>query len=322
MPESTTDRPTQAVEYVFLLTKSGTAQYWTHTRKWGTTRQPKPDYIWRHKKSNLTVEYQPVSDRILKEFWKRSNLWQGHDYFYDGENVRVKYTKPMDRWGGDSTKPTDKSKGSDFAIKERVGREHRPDPSGRSRRNSDWFMESWQGLWTDENGEPIALIVNPKPYKRAHFATFPPGLVIPCLKAGTSEKGCCPECGSPWVRVIKSQKSFESGSGKSGNPISGKYPDGCQGGGDTGDVRKGPVLQTQTLGWRPTCSCSKDSVPCLAFDPFAGTGTVIEVARKMGRSGLGFEISEEYVKKYCGERLAQGVFDLRTREKRRKAEGK
>ncbi len=32
--------------------------------------------------------------------------------------------------------------------------------------------------------------------------TFPPRLVEPLLKAATSEKGCCPKCGSPWARVI------------------------------------------------------------------------------------------------------------------------
>ena len=33
-------------------------------------------------------------------------------------------------------------------------------------------------------------------FKEAHFATFPPKLVEPCIKAGTSEKGCCAECGA------------------------------------------------------------------------------------------------------------------------------
>jgi len=182
-------------------------------------------------------------------------LQKSPDCFYDGEAVRVLNTDTyfgkrgacLHRNKMQSAMRTlaDKKKMKEYAT------------SGRSRRNSDWFFESWQGLWTDENGEPLAFIVNPMPYKQAHFATFPPGLVIPCLKAGTSEKGCCPECGNPWVRIIDKEKSFESGSGKSGKPISGKNPDGCQGGGDTGDVRKGPVLQTRTLGWRPTCSCGK-----------------------------------------------------------------
>ncbi|KKL10458.1 hypothetical protein LCGC14_2555630, partial [marine sediment metagenome] len=41
--------------------------------------------------------------------------------------------------------------------------------------------------------------INPQPFPEAHFATFPERLVEPCIMAGTSEKGCCPECGAPWV---------------------------------------------------------------------------------------------------------------------------
>jgi len=65
--------------------------------------------------------------------------------------------------------------------------------------------------------------------------------------------------------------------------------------------------QPKTLGWRPTCSCGKEPVPCLVFDPFMGSGTVAYVAKKMGRNYLGFEINPEYVKDFCAERLAQEV---------------
>ena len=40
-------------------------------------------------------------------------------------------------------------------------------------------------------------------FKAAHFATFPPALVEPCIKAGTSEKGVCGECGAPWGREVE-----------------------------------------------------------------------------------------------------------------------
>lgn len=40
MPESITDRPTKAHEYMFLFAKSGTNQYWTHRDKNGTRKQP------------------------------------------------------------------------------------------------------------------------------------------------------------------------------------------------------------------------------------------------------------------------------------------
>ena len=42
-----------------------------------------------------------------------------------------------------------------------------------------------------------------QPYPEAHFATFPEALVVPCIQAGTSEWGCCPECGAQWARVVE-----------------------------------------------------------------------------------------------------------------------
>ena len=39
------------------------------------------------------------------------------------------------------------------------------------------------------------------PFKEAHFATFPPQIPQTAIKAGTSERGCCAECGSPWKRT-------------------------------------------------------------------------------------------------------------------------
>ena len=41
------------------------------------------------------------------------------------------------------------------------------------------------------------------PFSEAHFATFPPALIEPCIKAGTSEKGCCAKCGKPWARQVE-----------------------------------------------------------------------------------------------------------------------
>lgn len=50
-------------------------------------------------------------------------------------------------------------------------------------------MESWQGLLTDGDGEPLAFVVNTKGFKGAHFATFPPRLVLPMILAGCPEGG-------------------------------------------------------------------------------------------------------------------------------------
>ena len=139
-------------------------------------------------------------------------------------------------------------------------------------------------------------------FKEAHFATFPPKLIEPCILAGTSAKGACPECGAPWARVVEKTKTFESGSGKSGNPIAGKQDLSASETNSTPDIRMGPVVSFKTTGWRPTCKCGSTrderrwTKPCVVFDPFMGAGTTAMVAIQHGRDYVGTELSPEYAK--------------------------
>jgi len=87
---------------------------------------------------------------------------------------------------------------------------------------------------------------------------FPPALVEPCIKAGTSERGCCPECGAPWERVVektgtttteKTRQRGHSDKRGDGGALVTQNLDYAGGHGD--NLR--PVV---TLGFRPTCQCS------------------------------------------------------------------
>ena len=95
------------------------------------------------------------------------------------------YTEPLDRWGGPHTKPTDKSKGHLFAIKEREGRERRPDSQGRNKRC----------VWT----------IPTEPYPEAHFAVFPEALVETPIKAACPERGVVldPFCGTGTTLLVE-----------------------------------------------------------------------------------------------------------------------
>ena len=52
---------------------------------------------------------------------------------------------------------------------------------------------------------------------------------------------------------------------------------------------------TKTLSWRPTCTCNADKVPAVVLDPFAGTGTTLLAAMRLGRRSVGVDLSTDYL---------------------------
>jgi len=128
--------------------------------------------------------------------------------------------------------------------------------------------------------------------KPDHFATYPPKLVEPAIKAGTSERGCCPECGAPWERVVERHSSI---------PLE-RIDYQQVGAADRRVKLSGPRLAEwkkghpdKFLGWRPTCDHEHEPIPSTVFDPFAGSGTTLLVARQLGRNGVGVDLSREYL---------------------------
>jgi DNA modification methylase len=130
-----------------------------------------------------------------------------------------------------------------------------------------------------------------QPYPEAHFATFPEALVVPCIKAGTSERGVCAECGAPRERVVERVSIVERGAartptGRADKPY-GKVP-----GSDTRGV---PSRDVETTGWRPSCAHDAPTVPATVLDPFGGSGTVGAVAERLSRRAILIELSPAYV---------------------------
>jgi hypothetical protein len=131
--------------------------------------------------------------------------------------------------------------------------------------------------------------INPRPYAGAHFATYPAQLVDPCVKAGTSEKGCCPRCGSPWKRVVETLKGNRDDKGRTHSLPHQRM-------GKSAPPEKGWESTRTTVGWNPTCSCPEhEPVPCTVLDPFMGSGTTGAVAIREGRSFIGIELNPSYV---------------------------
>ena len=146
----------------------------------------------------------------------------------------------------------------------------------------------------DTDGTPIALHVNPASFKGAHFATYPVDLVLPCILAGTSARGCCSVCGKPWARVVKKHKAsafYNTTEYKGRDNINGiRRNDTDRAGGFYGAC-------TNTLGWRQTCDHDAEPVPCIVLDPFAGSGTTGEACRMLPnpRRFVGLDLSGDYL---------------------------
>jgi hypothetical protein len=129
------------------------------------------------------------------------------------------------------------------------------------------------------------------PYADAHFATFPPELAERCIKAGTSERGCCAKCGAPWVRVVERERVWTAKDRGTTNKDHHLDP---QGPARSGNARCGNV-ESITSGWQPSCACDAATVPATVLDPFAGASTTLLVAERLQRRSVGIELSPAYV---------------------------
>lgn len=147
---------------------------------------------------------------------------------------------------------------------------------------SERYYYDAEAIKEDGRNKRSVWTIPTQPFPEAHFATFPTALVIPCIKAGTSEEGNCSVCGKPWVRIVE-KTSMEVREGVKGRIDR----TDC-----SGTMTKAPTAKT--LGWQPSCSCNADTEKPIVLDPFMGSGTVAEVCERYGRHWIGIELSEEY----------------------------
>ena len=169
--------------------------------------------------------------------------------------------------------------------------------------------------------------ITTKPYAGAHFATFPPELPELCIKAGTSERGCCPLCAAPWERVVEPtgvvlKKPATSIAERRGNAVNDKRT-------ALSGTQVTPA-SSKIIGWLPSCDCEQEEEgdgilierpdqptdryvhhpePYVVLDPFAGAGTTLWMAKELGRKSVGIEINPGYCR-LIEERCAQGVLAL------------
>lgn len=224
------------------------------------------DIIWS--KKNPMPE--SVTDRPTRSHEYLFLLSKQSRYFYDVDAVREPYNlATLGRYAYDFGKGPSAAVSKSPAIGDGNGHHADPNPAGRNLRS----------VWN----------IATEPFPEAHFATFPKALVEPCVKAGTSEKGCCPECGAAWVREVEKTAVPHPNGGHQGYRAKGDAN------GMT-DMSDNPRFNwaVETTGWHPFCAHATEPIPCTVLDPFAGSGTTGVVALRLGRSFIGIELSPEY----------------------------
>jgi len=261
MPESVTDRPTKAHEYVFLLTKS--ARYFYDA---DAVREPQAESTTAREQYHYPNPIDnPEYDSKHAQGDSRRFPIQGRRHTPKGAQRELDQLRTPERMG------------------------HGP---GWRNEEDSILGRNLRTVWT----------IATQPYPEAHFATFPEALIEPCIKAGTSEKGCCVKCGAPWERIVEKKASTmnirvrDAKKGildvKSGFTGSGRGTGSEEETASYGDEEVG---YTRTIGFRSTCNHTGEPIPCIVLDPFAGSGTVGAVARGLGRSAVLIEIKQQYV---------------------------
>ncbi len=146
-----------------------------------------------------------------------------------------------------------------------------------------------------------------EPLPEAHFAAFPAELPTRCIRAGTSDKGCCPLCGRQWRRKLEAlRRATRPGRHNllDASSLANRDP-------------RRHVTQFRTVGWEPACDCNigcieepSNPIPATVLDPFCGSARTGVAARRLGRDFIGIDLSPEYcrmARAQIGRALEEGV---------------
>jgi len=329
MPESVEDRPTRSHEFLFLLAKSERYFFDRHAVLEPLRSNMSDLRKVIEKKNRIGGKHKETEDPLLKSSGATHIGQKRSVGDAEAAAARLAEMQPKNPTvemfpGVTETAPVERSDSSDAPRKQyrhegavRVGREAIANP------NRMWGdPEALERMLQGRNIRSVWEIAT-EPCPEAHFATFPKALVIPCVKAGSSEHGCCPECGAPWRRVVVAaggtigkdwsrHPNTREANLKYGASIATKSHDG--------------TYRRQDAGWEPTCKCGQEidtggftpegqpiatwrphePVPCTVLDPFAGSGTTLLVANCFGRNAIGTELNPEYAQ-IARRRLAGNV---------------
>ena len=167
----------------------------------------------------------------------------------------------------------------------------RDHPNGLSNNLESFFGSDRAKNLTTANRRSVWNDISGENYDGPHFATFPSDLPRICIQASTSEGGCCSWCGAQYARIL-TQQTINQGNVSDGiGHVDGLGHDRVA----MREMTRAGDRSSQTSGFRSTCGCDAPSMPTTVLDPFNGTATTCIAAQRLGRHGVGVDISGEYL---------------------------
>ncbi len=157
--------------------------------------------------------------------------------------------------------------------------------------NGKWSKESGGSIKTQrafvaggKNGRNKRCVwsINTKPFKEAHFATYPEKLIEIPIKASCPEF-ICTKCGNIKEKIFKKGEFVQTGGGRK------KDTPGLS---NNQKISAG-YHQTIESGYTD-CDCKKPFISGTILDPFCGSGTTAVVAKHLKRKMYGIEINKYY----------------------------
>lgn len=155
MPESVKDRCTKSHEYIFLLTKS-------------------KKYYYDHE----TIK-TPLADASIARLIQNIEEQNGSDRVPNKTNGKMKAVRPSR-----NPRPSDDRKGNQGTGGIPISLN-----GSNIKNHNNYLNENGELLHGSKANKKSVWTVTTKPFKEAHFATFPQELIVDCIKAGCPENG-------------------------------------------------------------------------------------------------------------------------------------
>lgn len=249
------------------------------------TGQPSPAGRWRVR-NNVT--------------WVRPNPPVGAlgDKFRPGTSDMAIACKARDRWFDlDSVRTPGNSADRTQGVGTNDSKKAGKDPFGES--GTGW--KDGKPLLNNPAGAPPLdwWSISPGGYSGAHYAVFPPELLVRPIEAMCPRRVCL-TCGKPSRREVEIGYVDDTSGGGHGTRRTLAEPDGNSRGMMSGGPRKS--VANTTTGWS-SCGCpGTDGIRLDGFhtgtgwragrvlDPFAGSGTTLAVSSGHGRESVGIDL--------------------------------